>query len=299
LATGGTFSSSNYNINYVAGQFQVVYSLYNFAMTGNTSNWVAGKIPVPLIQDLSAINVNFSGATITGKIPTSFVNIDEYGVCYGTSVNPTTSGTKLVSSTVEPGSFSLAITGLTISTKYYARAYVVIGNKTFYSQNLRFKTLGLGDAYQGGYIAHIFTSGQTGYIAGQVHGIIIQRSNISAGIQWYNGTYYNISTSSAVGTAATNTSAIVAVQGTTVNYAARLCDELVENGYDDWVLPSIGDLQVARVNYAYLPAFVAGEYWSSTQVNTNNASKFDWLGNRVWNDDYKGRLCKVRAIRYF
>lgn len=299
LATGGTFSSSNYNINYVAGQFQVVYSLYNFAMTGNSSNWVIGKIPVPLIQDLSAFNINFSGATISGKVPTSFVNIDEYGVCYGTSVNPTTSGTKLVSSTVEPGSFSLTITGLTMSTKYYARAYVVIGNKTFYSQNLRFKTLGLGDAYQGGYIAHIFTSGQTGYIAGQVHGIIIQRSNLSEGIQWYNGTYYNISTSSAVGTAATNTSSIVTVQGTTVNYAARLCDELVENGYADWILPSIGDLQVARANYAYLPAFVGGEYWSSTQVNTNNASKFDWLGNRVWNDDYKGRLCKVRAIRYF
>jgi hypothetical protein len=299
LAVGGTFSTSNYNITYQSGQFQVVYSLYNFAMTGTSSNWVVGKIPVPLVQNLTAINTSFSGTTITGRIPTSFVNIDEYGVCYGTATNPTTSGNKVVSSTVEAGTFNLSITGLSTSTKYYVRAYVVVGNKTFYSQNLRFKTLGLGDAYQGGYIAHIFTSGQIGYVAGQVHGIIIQKSNLSEGIQWYNGTYYNITTSSAVGTGATNTSSIVAVQGTTVNYAARLCDELVENGYSDWVLPSIGDLQVARANYAYLPAFVSGEYWSSTQVNTNNASKFDWIGNRVWNDDYKGRPCKVRAIRYF
>ena len=298
-ATGGTFASSNYNINYVAGQFQVVYSLYNFALTGNTSNWVGGKIPVPLMQELTAVSNNFTTAIISGKIPTSFVNIDEYGVCYGTTINPTTSNSKVVSNTVLPGAFSFSLTGLTSATKYYARAYVVIGNKTFYSQNLRFKTLGIGDEYQGGYIAHIFTSGQPGYVAGEVHGIIIQKANVSEGIQWYNGTYYNIPTSSTIGSATTNTSSIVSVQGTSVNYAARLCDELIENGYSDWQLPSIGDLQAARGNYAYLPAFVAGEYWSSTQVNTNNASKFDWIGNHVWNDDYKGRPCKVRAIRYF
>jgi hypothetical protein len=268
-------------------------------MSGNTSNWVGGKIPVPLMQELTAVGNSFTTATISGKIPTSFVNIDEYGVCYGTSINPTTSNSKMVSNTVVPGAFSFSLTGLTGATKYFARAYVIVGNKTFYSQNLRFKTLGLGDEYQGGYIAYIYPSGSSGYVAGEVHGIIVQKSNASEGLQWYNGTFYNITTSSAIGSAATNTNAIVAVQGTSVSYAARLCAELVENGYSDWQLPSIGDLQAIRNNYSYLPPFIDGEYWTSTQVNTNNASKLAWLANHVWNDDYKGRACKVRAIRYF
>ena len=298
-AVGGTFSTANYNITYVAGQLEVLYSLYNFNMAGTSSNWVQGTVPVPKINNLSVVNIIPTGASVIGKIPASVVNIDEIGICYATTINPTINNSKVVSNSTSAGDFSISITGLSLNTKYYTRAYIKVGNKIFYSPNVKFKTLYIGDAYQGGYIAYIYPSGSSGYVAGEVHGIIIQKSNLSEGIQWYNGTYYNISTSSAVGTAATNTSSIVTVQGTTVNYAARLCDELVENGYADWVLPSIGDLQVARANYAYLPAFVGGEYWSSTQVNTNNASKFDWLGNRVWNDDYKGRLCKVRAIRYF
>ncbi len=298
-ATGGTFSSSNYNINYVAGQFQVVYSLYNFALTGNASNWVGGKIPVPLIQELKAVGNSFTTATISGKIPTSFVNIDEYGVCYGTSINPTTSNSKVVSNTIVPDAFSFSLTGLTGATKYFARAYVIIGNKTFYSQNVRFKTLGLGDAYQGGYIAHIFTSGQAGYVAGEIHGFIIQKNNITNAVQWYNGVAVLTSaTNQGIGNATANTNTIVSVQGSGT-YAAKLCYDLVEEGYSDWVLPTKQELEKIGTNRDYFPSFPNYEYWSSSEVDLNRAYKYNWGGRSSWGDDGKFRPCAVRAIRYF
>ena len=298
-ATGGTFSSSNYNINYVAGQFQVVYSLYNFALTGTTSNWVGGKIPVPLIQELTAVGNSFTTATITGKIPTSFVNIDEYGVCYSTSINPTTANSKVVSNTVVPGAFNFALTGLTGATKYFARAYVIVGNKTFYSQNVRFKTLGVGDEYQGGYIGYIFGPSDHGYIAGEIHGFIIAKSNISGLYAWDNGT--NIvtgATNSAIGYAQTNTELIVNAQGAGT-YSAKLCYDLTTDGYSDWWLPTIYELSKMSANRAYFPSFALVEYASSTELTLQKASKFNWLGNQIWNDDGKFRPLTIRPIRYF
>jgi hypothetical protein len=42
--------------------------------------------------------------------------------------------------TATSGSYSLNITGLTPLTNYFARAYVVIGNTTYYSNNFKFST---------------------------------------------------------------------------------------------------------------------------------------------------------------
>ncbi len=299
-ATSGTFSSSNYNISYTAGQFQVVYSLYNFNMSGSTSNWVVGTVQVPRISDLTVTNLNFNGATVTGKIPTSFVNIEEYGVCYATTINPTISSSKVVSNSTSTGIFSLSITGLAINTNYYARAYVKVGNKIFYSQNIRFKTIYLGDVYQGGYIAHIFTSGQTGYVAGQTHGFIIQKNNLINGLQWYNGTSVTTgATISAIGGATSNTNLIVSVQGATGSYAAKLCSNSTEGGYTDWVLPTMLEMEKIGTNRAYFPTFPSYEYWTSTEVNASIAYKYHWVGSRTFGDDGKSRPCAVRAIRYF
>ena len=140
-AYSGTFSSSNYNINYVAGQFQVVYSLYNFAMTGTGSNWVKGIVPVPKMSNLLVNNITKTAATFSGKVPSSYVNIESYGVCYSTTINPTINDSKQINGSTVAGNFTLNLTSLIPGTRYFARAYVTIGNTTFYSQNIRFKTV--------------------------------------------------------------------------------------------------------------------------------------------------------------
>lgn len=140
LATGGTFSSSNYNINYVPGQFQVVYSLYNFAMTGNTSNWVIGKVPMPGISNSSIANLDYSTATYSSMISAAFINIDQRGVCYSTSPTPTIQDNIIVDGAVTSGSLTVNLTNLTPLTTYYIRTFVTIGNKTIYSNSYKFTT---------------------------------------------------------------------------------------------------------------------------------------------------------------
>ncbi len=139
-ATGGTFSTSNYNLVYVPGQFEVLYSLYNFSMTGNTSNWVLGKVPIPAIAKILVSNITYESARVSASLSPSFTNIIRRGVCWSTTSNPTTSSNVMDDASLVSGSYALNITGLTPRTTYYARAFVVIGNTTYYSNNYKFTT---------------------------------------------------------------------------------------------------------------------------------------------------------------
>jgi hypothetical protein len=141
FAINGTFSPANYNIIYVPGQFEVLYSLYNFAMTGNTSNWVLGKVPAPKISAGVISNLSYTTATYTSNISTSFSNIIERGACWSTNMNPTTSNSKVIDGATTTGLMTSNLTGLISSTTYYVRTFITIGTYTYYGPNVKFKTL--------------------------------------------------------------------------------------------------------------------------------------------------------------
>lgn len=141
--------------------------------------------------------------------------------------------------------------------------------------------------------------GQAGYVAGEIHGFIIQKNNITNAVQWYNGVAVLTSaTNQGIGNATANTNTIVSVQGSGT-YAAKLCYDLVEEGYSDWVLPTKQELEKIGTNRDYFPSFPNYEYWSSSEVDLNRAYKYNWGGRSSWGDDGKFRPCAVRAIRYF
>lgn len=303
-ATGGTFSTSNYNITYTAGQFQVVYSLYNFNMAGASSNWVIGKVPIPSIQNLSAVANTSSTATISGKVPNSFVNIEEYGVCYSTSISPTITGLKQVSGTTVPGTFSFNLTGLTPTTLYYIRAYVTVGNKTFYSQNIRLKTPNpaIGEAYLGGKLAYILQVGDIGYNANVFHGIIAASSD-NAGLVWgCVGSNIAGANGTAIGTGLQNTNDIVNLCATTSS-AAYYCKNLTTNGYTDWYLPSKDEMALLYNARTQIGGFNAnGWYLTSSQYNNNYAWILDFATNPSqgrFHPDWKDWAIVSRAIRSF
>ena len=106
-AIGGTFSTANYNITYTAGQFEVLYSLYGFTMSGNASNWVQGKVPIPKISGGVISLVTNNSARYTATIPTSFSNIIQRGVCWNTTINPTIANTKIIDGATTTGNLTL------------------------------------------------------------------------------------------------------------------------------------------------------------------------------------------------
>jgi hypothetical protein len=157
--------------------------------------------------------------------------------------------------------------------------------------------LTVGATYGGGKIGYILQVGDPGYIAGEMHGLIAAPSDQSTGIQWGCISTTVGGTSNSLGTGAANTVIVSSACG--AGTAARLCADLILNGYSDWYLPSKDELQKIRINRIAIGGFsITGTYWSS--------SEYDYI--YVWvtffsiggSDGYAKRApANVRAVRSF
>jgi len=159
--------------------------------------------------------------------------------------------------------------------------------------------LKIGQSYQGGIIAYIDATGK--------HGFIAAPEDQSAGIEWTNMQCPapNVSDES-IGSGKNNTIAIVEKLGTRGNYAAKLCNNLVLNGYIDWFLPSKDELNELFINRHLIGGFDYNSmYWSSSVSwrGFNYAFYQDFSNGEsgaadTWKS-YNGPAFRVRAIRYF
>ena len=172
--------------------------------------------------------------------------------------------------------------------------------------------LTIGDFYKGGKIAYILQLGDPGYISGEQHGIIAAISDFDVDqyqdlVKWWNGSYTNTgATGELIGTGKVNTDKIIASQGNTGFYAAKLCADysVIENGitYDDWYLPSRNELYMLYLNKTTNDGFSTGSYWSSTESGNDAVFCLFDYGNSTnvhfgYNDKEAGG--RVRAIRAF
>jgi hypothetical protein len=102
-----------------------------------------------------------------------------------------------------------------------------------------------------------------------------------------------------VGSGATNTAYIMAGCAERP-IAASVCADLVLNGYSDWYLPSLGEMQLmySRLFLQGLVGFSVSYYCSSSQNDPGNASTMYFNNGSVGNF-YKGANWLVRAVRAF
>lgn len=265
------------------------------------------------ITTSAATSVNIATATSGGNITADGgATVTRRGLIYSTAViidtNSTTGGGKIINGSGGTGAYSSSLTGLSSGTPYHIRAFAVNAAGVSYGSDLTFTTyptLALGQTWGGGIVAYIAPPSDPNlYVPGEVHGFIIASSDQSGGIQWYNGSYLATNALAAnAGTGLANTNTIVSLQGAG-SYAAKLCADLVLNGYDDWHLPSTGELSIIANNNGYIGISPAAIYWSSTEYpdivgGSPTIAFYVALPSGAGGPFDKSTLCHVRAIRYF
>ena len=158
--------------------------------------------------------------------------------------------------------------------------------------------LAIGQSYQGGIIYYIFQCEDTGYVAGEQHGLIAATENQSEETKWDNGFYIVTgATGTAIGTGLANTNAIIAAQGSGI-YAASKARDYNGGGYTDWFLPSKGELNQLYENKTAIGGLPDDIYWSSTEYSKDGVW-FHNFTNGVQHVYGKNRTEAVRAVRVF
>jgi hypothetical protein len=310
--TGGT----NYTITGTSQLLSVPYALYATtsgdagAVAANTAKVGYTEAAVSANTDVVAntAKVGYTEAAVSANTDvvanTAKVGYTEAAVSANTDVAANTAKVGYTEAAVS------ANTDVAANTTKYLKNEVdaLIANLQSQINNL-VVGFGVGDFYGGGVVFYIFESGDTGYVAGETHGLIAAVQDQSSDIPWYNGSYTTTgATLTTIGTGSANTDAIIDAQGTPqTSYAAGVARAYTGGGFTDWFLPSKDELNQMYTNKATINTtasanggsnFSTNYYWSSTEDDNNNAWSQSFFSGFQYNIS-KDYTDIVRAVRAF
>jgi hypothetical protein len=261
---------------------------------GNEQSFTTLAIVLPIVTTTAIFAITSTSANSGGSLTyDGGATVSAWGVCWSTSTNPTLANSFL-QNTVSSGSFSSGLSGLTLNTTYYVRAFATNSAGTAYGNEQIFTTtsnlFAIGQSYQGGIVAYIDSSG--------IHGLIAAPSDQGVAPWGCYGTLISGADGTAIGTGNQNTIDIM-TGCNEAGIAARLCGDLVLGGYSDWYLPSKDELNMLYINKVAIGGFADNYYWSSTEGDNYNAGTqyfgYGSQNNFLGKNNYLG----VRAVRAF
>jgi len=269
------------------------------AVANGTPGVVAPTVTTAAIAGNLTFTVNIAGTSAKGGghvTDDGGATVDEMGVCWNTSGNPTTAHFKETTFVFTGEYTDVTMNSLTVNTVYYVRAYAVNSRGTSYGNQITFNSgKTFGTDYAGGYV--FYNDGNGG-------GLVSAKTDQSTGIIWailayqttlVNGTLYTI------GSGSTNTDKIIAQNGVGNTYAAGNARSCTDGGYSDWFLPSRDelDLMYTKLKKNGVGSFAANYYWSSSENDYRYAVNQNFSYDSGGAVSIKSLTKYVRAIRAF
>jgi hypothetical protein len=286
---------------------QIVFFTFQFILTFTLLLFISScetdqnkpEAQKPTLNTEAISSITQTSATSGGNIVSDGgASITARGVCWFTSADPAISDFKTSDGT-GTGIFTSNITDLLPGKRYHVRAYAVNSAGISYGPDIAFTTvsstaLSVGDTYQGGIIFYL-----SGTYPNQ-RGLVCAQNDQGTSVPWYSQGYiYYGTTSNAIGSGSTNTSSLVSILGNGF-YAAKFCDDLILNGFDDWFLPSRDELGLMYTNLKNngFGNFTTASYWSSSECDYLNAyTQYFSSGRQSCNNKFHSY--SIRAVRSF
>jgi hypothetical protein len=165
----------------------------------------------------------------------------------------------------------------------------------------------IGEYYQGGIIFDVYNDQD-----GNEHGLIVSLNDVSNGTGWSNvgNTLIGIGAQS-LWNGQENSNAVINQAGHTTS-AAQICTDYSYDGFSDWYLPSIDELNLLR-NARYFINKIADNdgdpltnpithfdyYWSSTEAKSNTAFVIQFGTGDIATIGKNTAQYRIRAVRKF